>query len=62
MIYSDIHVHSTYCDGKNSPEEMVKKALEFIGFDTHTLRLPLTEMESENAQRLKDAMNRIDIR
>ena len=40
----------------------VKKALEFIGFDTHILRLPLTEMESENAQRLKDAMNRIDIR
>lgn len=39
MIYSDIHVHSTYCDGKNKPEEMVKKALELgfesIGFSGH---------------------------
>ena len=33
MIYSDIHVHSTYCDGKNKPEEMVKKAIE-LGFES----------------------------
>lgn len=40
MIYSDIHVHSTYCDGKSKPEEMVKKAVELgfesLGFSGHS--------------------------
>lgn len=29
----NLHTHTNYCDGKNSPEEMVLKAIE-IGFDT----------------------------
>ncbi len=29
----NMHTHTTYCDGKNTPEEMVQKALE-LGFDT----------------------------
>lgn len=29
----NLHTHSIYCDGKNTPEEMVKKAIE-LGFDT----------------------------
>ncbi len=33
MIYSDIHTHTTYCDGKSTPEEMVKKAIE-KGFES----------------------------
>lgn len=28
MIYSDLHMHTYYCDGKNSPEEMVLSAIE----------------------------------
>lgn len=28
MIYSDLHMHTTFCDGKNSPEEMVVSAIE----------------------------------
>lgn len=28
MIYSDLHTHTTYCDGRNTPEEMVLKAIE----------------------------------
>ena len=28
MILSDLHVHTNYCDGKNSPEEMVVSAIE----------------------------------
>ena len=40
MILRDFHVHTTYCDGKNSPEEMVlsaiEKNLECIGFSAHS--------------------------
>jgi len=40
MILRDLHVHTTYCDGKNSPEEMVlsaiEKNLECIGFSAHS--------------------------
>ena len=35
----DLHVHTTYCDGKNTPEEMVLAAIEqgldCIGFSAH---------------------------
>ena len=33
MIYSDIHTHTKYCDGKSTSEEMVKKAIE-LGFES----------------------------
>lgn len=32
MIKQNYHTHTYYCDGKNSPEEMVLKAIE-LGFD-----------------------------
>lgn len=36
----DLHVHTTYCDGKNTPEEMVLSAIEkgltTIGFSVHS--------------------------
>lgn len=39
MILRDLHIHTTYCDGKNSPEEMVKAALDLnmktLGFSIH---------------------------
>ena len=28
MIRSDFHCHTLYCDGKDSPEDMVRNALE----------------------------------
>ena len=28
MTLKDLHAHSTYCDGKNSPEEMIEAAIE----------------------------------
>jgi len=34
----------------------VKKALCFMGYDTKTLRMPLTEMEDKNAERLRKSM------
>ncbi len=39
MITFDLHTHTTYCDGKNTPEEMVLaaigKGLACIGFSGH---------------------------
>ena len=39
MILKDLHTHTTYCDGKNTPEEMVIAAIEKglckIGFSGH---------------------------
>ena len=40
MIMCDMHVHTTFCDGKNSPEEMVlsaiNKGLKAVGVVTHS--------------------------
>lgn len=40
MITVDLHTHTTYCDGKNTPEEMVKAAIEkglsCLGFSVHS--------------------------
>ena len=40
MICPDYHVHTTFCDGKNTPEETVKAALAAgmpaIGFSGHS--------------------------
>ena len=40
MINSDFHIHSTYCDGKNSLEELicaaVDKKMDAIGFSGHS--------------------------
>ncbi len=40
MIKSNFHTHTTYCDGKNSPEEMVLAAIDngmhALGFSVHS--------------------------
>ena len=40
MILTDLHTHTCYCDGKNTPEEMVmsavKKGLAVLGFSGHS--------------------------
>ena len=39
-LTADLHLHTTYCDGKNTPEEMVLSAMEkgfsCIGFSGHS--------------------------
>ncbi len=39
-MINDYHVHTTFCDGKNTPEEMVLKAIEkgmtLLGFSAHS--------------------------
>ncbi|MBR4031087.1 MAG: histidinol-phosphatase [Clostridia bacterium] len=38
-VKSNFHTHTTYCDGKNTPEEMIKSAIEkgftHLGFSGH---------------------------
>ena len=40
MILSDLHVHTIFSDGKNTPEEMVRaaisKGMTKIGFSDHS--------------------------
>ena len=40
MILTDLHMHTTYCDGRNTPEEMVLAAIgmgmKCIGFSEHS--------------------------
>jgi len=44
MLREDFHVHSTFSDGKNTPEEIVAQALsiglERLGFSEHSYALP----------------------
>ncbi len=39
MIYGDYHMHTTFCDGKSTPEEMVQSAIDKgltrMGFSIH---------------------------
>ena len=44
MILCDMHTHTTYCDGQNTPEEMIEEAIkkglqksDFRGIATHIL-------------------------
>ena len=40
MVKKDLHIHTVFCDGNNTPEEMVRSAidmgLECIGFSAHS--------------------------
>lgn len=49
-------IHALFCEVNPIP---VKKALEFMGFATKTLRMPLTEMEEANAKKLWATMKNI---
>ena len=46
-------IGALFCEVNPIP---VKKAMEFLGYQTKAMRLPLTEMEPEHQERLKKAM------
>lgn len=54
MYKQNLHTHSTFCDGKDTPEEMVQKAIE-LGFDTlgFSIHSPGTEEYKKEINRLK---------
>lgn len=57
LKYLDV-VHALFCEVNPIP---IKKALEYKGFKTEVLRMPLTEMEEENALKLRAEMDKIQI-
>ena len=60
MINYDLHMHTTYCDGKNTPEEMVlsgiNKGLSVIGLSGHGL----TTFDSRYCMSDEDTKNYIN--
>lgn len=62
MLYN-YHTHTTYCDGKNTPEEMVQKAIELglseLGFSGHSYTEFDLEpcMSREGTERYKREIN-----
>lgn len=71
----NLHTHTTYCDGKNTPKEMINKALErgfqSIGFSGHSymyyspkwgMSLEGTELYKKDIKKLRKIYeNKIDI-
>ena len=68
MYTQNLHVHTTYCDGKNTPEELVQKAVSLgmhsIGFSGHSymsfypsisMSITGTEEYKKEIARLKEA-------
>jgi len=57
LKYMDL-IQSLFCEVNPIP---VKKALELLGFQTKSLRMPLTEMEEKNIVRLKSALRKVGL-
>lgn len=51
-------IQTIFCEVNPIP---VKKALELMGFQTKTLRMPLTELEEKNIERLRESMHRVGL-
>lgn len=55
MILEDFHMHTTFCDGANTPEEMVKAAIQLgmkrIGFSGHA---PYADDHGDFAMKIAD--------
>ena len=56
LKYLDV-IHALFSEVNPIP---VKKALEYMGFATKTLRMPLTEMEDVNAVKLKQELKKLN--
>ena len=58
MKYSNYHTHTKFCDGKDSPEQMVEKAIELgmneIGFSGHSELSQNLEAYRKEILRLKE--------
>jgi len=65
MILSDFHMHTIFCDGKDTPEDMVIEAIsrgmKKIGFSGHSYMSfdPIVCMTPENIGKYKAEINRL---
>ncbi len=68
MILSDFHMHTIYCDGSDTPENMVREAIsrgmKKIGFSGHSYTSfdPHVCMTPENIDEYKSEINRLKIK
>ena len=66
LLKTDLHMHTTWCDGRNSPEEMVlaaiKKGMECIGFSGHSFVEfdPECGMSAERASYYRQDIKRLE--
>ena len=63
LFNEDFHVHTTFCDGRNTPEEIVLSALakgiSVLGFSTHALS-PYTRIRCPSAEDYRIYLNEIN--
>ena len=63
MINTDLHVHSLFCDGKDTPEDIVKMAIEKgiknLGIVVHSY-LPFDKDYCLNENRYGEFINEIN--
>ena len=61
-MWLNFHTHSTYCDGKSTPEEIVDKAkllnVKWLGFSSHA-PLPFDCLWSMKREKLNEYLNKI---
>ncbi len=59
----NLHVHTYYCDGKNSPEEILDEAIRqgftSIGFSGHSYYSPNQSMNRETAKKYRAHIRRV---
>jgi histidinol-phosphatase (PHP family) len=62
MIYFNLHTHSYFCDGKEAPEEYVKRAIELgfhtLGFSSHA-PVPFENNFALHDERMQEYFNTI---
>ena len=62
MIRTDLHIHTTYGDGRNTPEEMVLSAItmgmERIGFSEHS-NVPFDPLEGMTGDNVRKYIDEI---
>ncbi len=65
MTTADFHIHTTYCDGQSSPEEIclsaARKGLKKIGFSAHSYTFFDTRycLKQENTEKYINEINRL---
>ena len=62
-MLQNLHTHTTFCDGKNTPEEMVERAIllgfDSLGFSGHAPSVQRTDWEMEKTEKYKAEILRL---
>ena len=62
-MLQNLHTHCTFCDGKDTPEQMVQRAVELgfdsLGFSSHAMTDAHTQYELKDVEGYKTEINRL---